>query len=288
MPMSIKAVLCLLCLSLSGCYLDINIVGEGQVTLVRQKIDCTQDCRKNSIGHLSDDYLEATPAAGYQFLGFVGSGSGWDPEPGNIPFVVYGIGWLPPGYEGVPQLVQLTAHATAIFWPEGDVKEIQRTKSSLCMIDQASRLHCWGKIANKLPADNVTTLVVDTGTNPGDNLCAIYNDGVQCWNEYYGKDWVIPDFITRPLEVAMLGQSLCILHETPNGNAVHCLAQLGAESTPVPPLSNPVNLRMDNAGVKCVEDLGATVCWDGDYHGQSKVPADLGPVTAFATGDKIG
>lgn len=287
MHMSITAVLCLLCLSLSGCYLDINIVGEGQVTSLRQKIDCTQNCRKNSIGHLSNDYLEGTPAAGYQFLGFVGNGSGWYPEPGAyLPFVVYGIGWSPAGYEGgAPQFAQRTIHVTAIFWPEDDIKETRRTSNSLCLIDQTSRLHCWGKNANKLPADNVTTLVVDTGTSPGDNLCAIYNDGLQCWNEYYGKDWAIPDFITRPLEVAVLGQSLCILYETPNGNAVHCLAQLGAESTPIPPLSNPVDLRMDNAGVKCVEDLGATVCWGGEYNGQSKVPADLGPVSAFATGD---
>ncbi|HVK98536.1 MAG TPA: hypothetical protein VM553_01930, partial [Dongiaceae bacterium] len=146
MKASLKAVFCLFSLFLSGCYVDINFVGKGQV--VADDIDCSRSCIKKSIGELVDTELKAIPAPGFSFIGFVGNGGAWHIGISKL-YVEYGIAWIKNWYDAYPRLVQLQDHVTAIFWPEDDVRQSANTSNSICMIDQSSGLHCWGKSAKK-------------------------------------------------------------------------------------------------------------------------------------------
>ncbi len=282
----LKAVVCLFSLFLSGCYLDINFVGEGRVSSLNEEVDCSQSCRKNSIGKFTDTFLNATPAPGFTFLGFVVQyPHSWATRDNDL-LVDYGIAWVRDWFSTTPRLEQRSSRVTAVFWPEDDVRQHILTGNSLCMIDQSSQLHCWGKSAKRFPAENLARLIVDGGGYINNSLCALYNDGdLRCWDEWEEKDWIIPDFITQPLQVNIHGSSMCILHATPTGNAVYCASEHGAKTSPVPTLVNPTHLRTDTQGVICVDDQGDAVCWGGDFYGQATVPADLGPVTDFAISD---
>ena len=102
-------------LSVSACTLDIDFVGEGTVFTEDQSIFCTQSCLKRSISSLKKVTLQATPAAGYAFYGFVGHSKfkfldfpeetlyGTYPETGLYE---YGFGVVP-AYEGLFQAFML-------------------------------------------------------------------------------------------------------------------------------------------------------------------------------------
>lgn len=263
MKSPLKILCCPLVLCLSGCYLNIKFVGPGQVTSTDGSVDCTATCRYNSLSY-TNRYLNAASAAGYDFLGFIShNGTFWHAGSENF-FVGYGMGVrsdlpTPPG--GVPVGAgSWHEDVTAVFWPATDVRQSVITAHSLCLIDQENRLHCWGSSAGRFPSEGLSLLVTDSiGTKS--SLCALYADRLQCRNESGNRDWIIPDFITQPIDAVLAMDSLCVLHATDTGNAVFCAARYGADIKPVPPLSNPVELYFSPDRKMCAVDEGQPVCW---------------------------
>lgn len=275
-----------LVLFISGCTLDIDIVGSGRIESTDDEIGCEIDCRKTSVNKLSYHYLDATPTEGSQFLGFVSNDNEWMTGTSNF-FVVYGAGFIP-GYESTSRPTILNSRVQAIFHPTSDIKQSIMTQRSICLLDNNAHLSCWGRSASKISSelDNVTAIATDSVSYRSDrvNVCVIREDALQCWNESSNKDWIIPDTIQHPLSVAMFQNNMCVLHQPEGKNEIQCLTNNGSPAPQVPSLSNPTNLRTNVQGLFCVEDSEDTVCWGYEYFGQSVVPDDLGNVSAFAAG----
>lgn len=265
-----KWLLAVAVLGLAGCRMDILFEGEGRVTSTDGRVDCTEPCSKRTIA-MTSVVLNAEPAPGYRFLGFISrEASTWG--------VTYHAGtrnyWVSygftiqeteptPGLPPLPTQIPFTqsARVTAIFWPEDDITQSLTAAGNVCVIDGSNRLQCWGYSEGHFPPDGALKLVTDADRFRQHNICVLYTDKVACRYEDY-RDWLIPDDITQPLDVALSLSRLCILHVTAQGaSAVHCSTSWGDRPVEVPELSNPSNLRVNDTGQFCVDDAGQTVCW---------------------------
>lgn len=275
----LKAGFCLFSLMLAGCNLDIDIIGKGRVYSTDGSIDCTRNCGDTSLNGIREVSLRGEADAGFRFLGLLSS------EINNSPMatsatVPYGLSLKRPPEPNWFYRPLISTRVTAVFHPEDDILKAAGTNATTCVVTQAHTLKCWGSNATRF---NTLTNVTDVITS-NYALCVVHDTQLDCWNESENRDWPIPDFITRPQQVVLGYSDLCVLYEGDDGNLVHCVNRDGLSEPAVPALSNPTALRGKN-DIYCVDDDSGVVCWGNHYYGQSKVPADLGNVTAFANGD---
>ncbi|HVL02790.1 MAG TPA: RCC1 domain-containing protein [Dongiaceae bacterium] len=279
MSTSFKVVFCLFSLLLAGCNLDIDIIGKGRVYSTDGSIDCTHDCRYTSLNGIKEVELKGEADAGFRFLGLLSSEIYNSPMP-TTATVPYGFSLKPPPQPSWIYRPVIQTRVTAVFHPEDDILKAAGTNETICIVTQSHTLKCWGLNANRFGAlSNVTDLITSNYA-----LCVVHDAKLDCWNESEYRDWPIPDFITHPQQVVLGYDDLCVLYEDEGSNKVHCVNRAGLSLPAVPALSNPTALRTQH-DIYCADDNGATVCWGNYYYGQSKVPTDLGNVTAFAAGD---
>ena len=264
----LKLCACLSVLLLSGCYLKLDIVGQGTVTSDWDDFNCSQSCTKVSVSGLKMPLLRGTPAEGYTFLGFVLPDDAVFEVDYPTALVQYGIGAEFGLTESPNQSVMLYgAHVIALFEPQENIQQIARTARSICRLDVFNTVQCWGHSAEKPgPAfDGLVRSIVVDANRPyfKPNLCFLTDDQVMCRDEMHDLDWTIPAALTAPIAGAMRGDVLCVLHGIGAGS-VDCFDASGSPVLNIPPLSVPAHLRVEASGQFCVDDGGTAVCWSSD------------------------
>lgn len=254
MRFAAPAGLCLLSFFMTGCNLDIDIVGQGRIYSSDQTIDCTQDCRYSSYNDIRYVTLSGEAAEGYRFLGMLSKEIfGTMVTAARVP---YGLTFRQPGPFDWGFRPMINTRVTAIFHPQADIVTAAGTEQTICVLTPANDLDCWGSDIKRYQAlENVTALFASR-----DTLCAEANEQLQCWNTGYPDPWPLPDTLGNARQMVFVVGRLCVLHETNSGNQVHCFNRDGLEEPQVPPLNNPTSLSKVRDTV-CAEDDTGTVCW---------------------------
>lgn len=254
MRFTAPAGLCLLSLCLTGCNLDIDIIGQGRIYSSDQTIDCTQDCRYSSYNDIRYVTLQGEAAEGQRFLGMLSREiSGTMVTTARVP---YGLTFRQPAPWEWGSRRMISTQVTAIFHPQADIVAAAGTEQTICALTPTNSLRCWGSDIERYQAlDNVSALFASRET-----LCAETNAQLQCWNTGYPDPWPLPDTLGSARQMVFVVGRLCVLHETVSGNQVHCFNRDGQEEPQVPPLYNPTTLSKVRDTV-CAEDDTGTVCW---------------------------
>lgn len=258
-------------LSVSACTLDIDFVGEGTVFTEDQSIFCTQSCLKRSISSLKKVTLQATPAAGYAFYGFVGHSKfkfldfpeetlyGTYPETGLYE---YGYGVVA-AYEGPADLVSVPTDVTALFLPEGYATDVVYTSGSICVHTQDLAAQCWGRsqdLNDKSLNGQVQGLVAEAADDMyRDDLCILTDSAAFCWNEESGQPWADLN-VSMPTAGALYYDTLCLIHEGSGTAEVSCVNAQG-ELQSAPEFNAPEAIWADSEAGFCAEDSLGVQCW---------------------------
>lgn len=255
-------------LLLSGCFLQVDIVGQGVVSNAEQTIVCSEDCTRRSIGSHKQAVLTAEAEPGYQFYGFVRDtrSSIWS-EVAFMPTTLhadygYGLFWM--GDTEPSRWISVSTRATAIFLPEGSVQQSQHTFGSLCVLKQDQSLQCWGKVQEDAASVTgiITGLVAEIGTMEESNQwCVLTDTALLCLNENTGESWEIPQTISIPTSAALVNDTACVVHQGSGMPMLACLLEDGSSVEGVPDIANPESVWVDESGQFCAEGDGGTQCW---------------------------
>ena len=256
-------------LLLSGCYLKVDVVGQGTVTDTLSGITCVDSCIKRSVGSFKQAILTAEAAPGYQFVGFVEDYK--DPYTDYVRVnekslnIIYGYGYLYVGDTEPLALVQARSKVTAVFLPEGSVQQSQHTTGSLCVLGQDQSLQCWGKmqpVVAKL-TDTVTGIVAEPGNFVTSNQwCLLTDSALKCWNETTLQSWPIPSSITSPTSAALSNDIVCVIDQGNGVPTLSCLHEDGSPLLGTPDITNPEQVSVNESGQFCAEANGGTQCWN--------------------------
>lgn len=254
MRFTAPAGLCLLSLCLTGCNLDIDIIGQGRIYSSDQTVDCTEDCRYSSYNDIRYVTLQGEAEPGFRFLGMLSREIFGDMK--TVARVPYGLTFRQPAPWEWGTRRMINTQVTAVFHPEADIVTAAGNRYSLCVLTPANTLRCWGSDAERYQAlDNISALFAGDGI-----LCAETNARLQCSDTGNPDPWPLPDTLGNARQMVFVVGRLCVLHETGSGNQVHCFNRDGLEEPQVPPLYNPTALTKVRDTV-CADDDTGTVCW---------------------------
>ncbi|MCG8314745.1 MAG: hypothetical protein MI976_16170, partial [Pseudomonadales bacterium] len=297
---------------LSGCVIDINLVGEGKVTNLRGTTLCEEEkCQLRTatspvqvnlqteaapgytaIGLLNkDNYLYLSTESHYYYtyygfqpveIGHLYGGQGYQ-EPETITSTVNAAasdtedGIVKPAV--TPSYLQIyNDNVTAIFQPTDTIKDVHYGTGGACVEYLDDRVTCWGSNLEGEPESFSNLRLMDVSSSLA---CTVDDAGLRCWS--HGSTRPTPtdfDNITK-LEVAF--SRGCVLHNTSGTNEVSCFTREGAPLD-VPEFDNPTNMWVDDdlPRATCVEDNNGISCWGEGYYGQSEIPEEVTSVSDFA------
>jgi hypothetical protein len=255
-------------LLLSGCNLQIDIVGQGTVSDAEQTIVCPEDCSRRSIGSHKNAVLRAEAAPGYEFFGFIedvrsGLGSFVYHRPTTVD-AYYGYALMFVTDTEPYRWIAINTRATAIFLPEGSVAQSQNSSGSLCVLNQDQSLQCWGKAqkAAAAVAGVVTGLVAEIGVDEERNQwCVLTDAALQCLNEDTGQSWQIPQTISVPTSAALVKDVACVVHQGSGVPSLACLREDGSLVEGAPDIANPERVWVNESRQFCVENSDGAQCW---------------------------
>lgn len=262
---------------LSGCYLQIDIVGQGTVTDAANAIECSENCTRRSIGSFKQATLSAEAAPGYEFAGFIrdSRSSIWSDVSASVEtlFVEYGYGLVWMGDTEPARWISVSTRATAIFLPEGSVQDVQHTYGSLCVLNQDQSLQCWGKAQKAAAAVTgvITGLVAEAASaNPNramerNQWCVLTDTALQCLNEDTKKSWVIPQFISTPTSAAIVNDVACVIHQGSGVPTLSCLREDGSPFEGTPTLEQPSSVWVNESNQFCAETADGEQCWSSSF-----------------------
>lgn len=258
-------------LFLSGCSLDVDIVGQGTVSSQDQSIMCSEDCTKRSVSKVKQITLGEQAASGYEFHGFI--------EDYKIPLfseatirvaaaplqTEFGREYMYLGDTQPHKWVSVHTKVTAIFLPIGSVQSEQQSFGSLCVINQDQSHECWGKsrpiVANI--KDTISEFIAEVGDgDENDQWCAIVNSGLECWNETSAVNWQIPTSVSLPISVALVNDTACIVHQGNGAPELACFREDGSLLEGTPAISSPVRVWSNESGEFCTENSSESMCWN--------------------------
>lgn len=258
-------------LFLTGCSLDIDIVGQGTVSSQDQSIVCSEDCTKRSLSKLKQVTLSEQPASGFEFHGFV--------EEFIVPLfsvdefrvaaaplkVEYGREYMYLGDTQPYRWVSVRTKVTAIFLPIGSVQSEQQSFGSLCVINQDQSHECWGKSRSIVEniKDPISEFIAEVGDgHENDQWCAIVNSGLRCWNETSSVNWQVPTSISLPISVALVDDTACIVHHGNGAAELACFREDGVFLEGTPAIANPIRVWSNEGGDFCTDNSGESICWN--------------------------
>ncbi|MGE0172886.1 MAG: hypothetical protein AB7T49_08880 [Oligoflexales bacterium] len=159
---------------------------------------------------------------------------------------------------------------------DGDV--IVTAPDALCIINAKGKGRCIDRASSNgyypmegdaFPQLFGTKQVIATNVN----LCAIDDDGIDCWQGETEKPLEVPDEAKFPQELASYGDNICSVNED---KTVSCFGKYDQGETNVPRLKNTSTLSVGETHA-CALDNSGLKCWGagtGSY-GQAKVPDGL-------------
>lgn len=262
MQLARPTLLVILSFWLCGCYLDIDVFGEGTITSRSGNVNCSGHCTENGGMRRRTESLIATPDEGHEFLGYLGDCSGtscgtifgyyqqscgFDVLINAEPNSVSSADSVSPSSLSIclPFPTAVSKSVDAIFVEQGSVLEQSSYAGvNLCIINTDQNVDCWGRVRILTPNLTGATHI----STEAYIACALHQGGGRCWGANPEGSVTIFDKLLENI-----------------------------------PLSNPSSLwtTYDHA---CASDDDGDWCWGDEYQLQNRVPASIGIPTIINAG----
>jgi len=258
---------------LSGCRLDLSIVGDGAVTVtnvvtLKSFMTCTDSCRNTVPYGIKFVELEAEAKPGSTFLGFVkdlpdtfeGDIKEAQAQPFTNPVLegFYGFSYS----DEAQRWSSLDLIVKALFHETTDITDYVSDDTSFCMVSRSTGLECWGGTWSFDYAWKTITDIPEGFEHPqkvvisSNNGCALSDQQIGCWGS-----WNF-DFseLSNPVELAGSDNIVC----AHNGIEVQCFGQYALPLNVPTSIVGPQTLVAESL-YACVVAQSGIHCWgEGD------------------------